>query len=1274
MPGLIPGFIVQQFRDGVLSGTLTGSIILFDVSGFTPLTERLSAMGHQGAEVLSEILNSLFSRKVLKVVRAAGGFVAGFSGDAFTVIVPETDPAKLNSLGSEIMGILTAAGRRQTTPEAAGLSFKAGISSGSIEWGIPGDSRRTWFFRGEAVNAANRAASLAGPGEILQTDSKSNSHSQSHVLSDFPDLSKIRSSRRVEEAFFPEILTGSSRAGEFRRVFSVFISLHSPGFRSSEDFSQVVTSVVRIAGRSGGYFNGVHFDEKGPYLLVLFGAPWSFENDNVRAVTFARELFMETAGITRIGMSVGMVYSGTMGFSRRKTYTVLGRQVNTAARIMRYSAEPGVYAVDDVLDNIRGNTDAVLYSRVSLKGTIGSVTVAAISSGFLKKQLHWFDKTLVGREKELQKITNAAISPGQGLNGGCIVVSGPAGIGKSHLIHEAGNKLCEWGYRRIMLQCSDITNLSFEPFRSFLREMFHQKERGQTEENRREFQQVWYEFIETLKDISVDSAALEELDRTVSMLHALLGIADKNSLFYRLEAKSRYENTILALRGLFTAFALIKPLLIVVEDFHWIESASAETLSLLSRSPSSLPVLMVLSCRPGDDGSVSSLGLSTENLTHIELQPIEIAHLDELVESILGGEADSGLTSFLKTRTALNPFYIEQFLKYLEETGDIREAGNRWTLVVKPDSIPRGINNILQARLDRLSEGLREVVMTASVLGSEFNMSVLSEMLQGRNVQALLESGTDVRLWSDVSQMIYVFRHALLRDAAYAMQLHSSLRKTHELAASAIEKLYLNKETFYPDLAYHFERSENIPRAMSYLEKAAEVSRINYNLEEHIGYQSRLLHYLGMAEFKERERELKVLLSAVKTLSILSRWEESIELTERAEVIAGELGDASGMGETLGSRAWMKTQQGHLSEASLLNNRAIKIFESIEDMEGFTKVLGRKGVICFRKADFSGAESIFLKTLDILKNMNNPGETVKYTTNLGCVYKDRGENKKAEDFFEKAIEIARKYNMMEVLPVVLGNRGTLFRNQGRYRNAIEDFEMSVAISEQIGDRKTLSGGYGGLALVKYDLGEFHEAAELYRKQLDIAIDLNFTLGEAEAHGYMGSCFEEMEKFDQAEMHYDRCIEISRKTGISYYEGIFLVLKASMFLTCRRFDEVEEFNMEGLEICRKIGLAEMVSTGELIVERLRIERAVDGDEAREGLTNIRKLLKREKSIDAKAMISHRFWKILTELPAAIQEEFSFPSVHNCALKFAKAAFESNPCYSNKELLAELGRGI
>lgn len=1268
MPGLIPRFIVQQFRTGVQSGSFTGSILLFDVSGFTPLTEKLSKMGHQGAEVLSEILNSLYGYRVLKVIRAAGGFVAGFSGDSFTVIVPETDSVKLNSLGAEIMRILTSAGRKQTIPEATGLSFKAGISSGGIEWGIPGKSGRTWFFRGGAVTAANRAASLAGPGDVLQADSECHSK----VYTDFPDLSKVRSSRRVEEAFFPEMLTGFRREGEFRRVFSVFISLHSQRFRSSEDFSQVVISVAGKAEQSGGYFNGIHFDEKGPYLLVLFGAPWSFENDSTRAVTFAQELFRETSGMTRIGISVGMVYAGTMGFIRRNTYTVLGKQVNAAARIMRYSTEPGVFAAEDVLNNIRGNADKVSYSRISLKGTIGSKMVAAISPGFLEGQLRRFDKPLVGRKKELHRISVAAIRFQQGHNGGCIVVSGPAGIGKSHLIDEAGNELCEWGCRRIVLQCSDITNLSFEPFRSFLREMFHQKERGHTGENRAEFQLVWVELLKKLESISADSAVSEELNRTVSMLHALLGIAEKNSLYYRLEAKSRYENTILALRGLFTALVWIKPLLMVVEDFHWIDSASAETLSLLSRSPSSLPVLLVLSCRPGDDGSIPSLNLSAENLTHVELKSLEITHLGELVESIIGGEADSSLTSFLQTRTALNPFYIEQFLKYLEETGGIRETGNRWTLVVKPDSIPRGINNILQARLDRLSEGLREVVMTASVLGSEFNMSVLSEMLRGKNVQFLLESGTDVQLWSEVSQMVYVFQHALLRDAAYAMQLHSRLRKMHALAASAIEKLYLDKETFYPDLAYHFERSENIPRAMSYLEKAAAVSRINYNLEEHIGYQNRLLCYLGLAEFQEKERELKVLLSTATTLSILSRWDESIELTEKAEVIAGELGDTRALGEALGSRAWMKTQQGHLSEASQLNNRAIEIFESIEDMEGFAKVLGRNGVICFRKADFSGAESIFLETLDILKNMNNPEETVKYTTNLGCVYKDRGENRKAEQFFERAIEIAREYNMMEVLPVVLGNRGTLFRNQGKFQEAIEDSKMSIVISEQIGDRKTLSSGLGGLALVKYDLGEFHEAAELYRKQLEIAIDLNFSLGEAEAHGYMGSCFEEMKKYDSAEMHYDKCLEISRRIELSYYIGIFLVLKAAMLFTCRRFDEAETLNMEGLDICRNMGLAEMVSTGELLVERLRIARAADPGEIREGLANIRKLLKREKSIDAKAMISHRFWKILNKLSAVIQEEFSFSEVHRCAKKFAKAAFENNPGYSNQEILAELER--
>ncbi|MCD4775043.1 MAG: hypothetical protein K8S15_03215, partial [Candidatus Aegiribacteria sp.] len=141
MLNLVPRLILLNFSDGNLSGTVSGSVLIFDVSGFASMAEALSREGNRGAEALSNRLNSIYTRGILSMIRGSGGFVSGFSGDSFAVILPGIEIEKAVIFGEEMLDRLALA----SASSPAGFVFKAGASDGTIDWGIIGREKKGWF-------------------------------------------------------------------------------------------------------------------------------------------------------------------------------------------------------------------------------------------------------------------------------------------------------------------------------------------------------------------------------------------------------------------------------------------------------------------------------------------------------------------------------------------------------------------------------------------------------------------------------------------------------------------------------------------------------------------------------------------------------------------------------------------------------------------------------------------------------------------------------------------------------------------------------------------------------------------------------------------------------------------------------------------------------------------------------------------------------------------------------------------------------------------------
>ena len=202
---------------------------------------------------------------------------------------------------------------------------------------------------------------------------------------------------------------------------------------------------------------------------------------------------------------------------------------------------------------------------------------------------------------------------------------------------------------------------------------------------------------------------------------------------------------------------------------------------------------------------------------------------------------DEGFLSFLVDRTQGNPFFLEQTILYLKEMNQLVLVNDKIALAEKTIAISYDIRAVLLARIDRLLPSVQETVQTAAVLGREFSLNVLRHMLANNDqIDSHVLSATRSTIWIRMLKLRYLFKHALLRDVAYQMQLQSRRQKLHSLAFDSTLALYqADLAPYYGELAYHAEQAQRYADALIYLEKVGDVMAELFQNELALDYYGR---------------------------------------------------------------------------------------------------------------------------------------------------------------------------------------------------------------------------------------------------------------------------------------------------------------------------------------------------------------------------------------------------------------------------------------------------
>ncbi len=1265
MRPLYPGFIEKQYRQRVLYGRLHAAAMFVDVSGFTSMTEKLMQQGKVGAEYIGDILNNTFS-PVIEAVYRCGGFITGFAGDAFTAIFPGDDMICPVAAASEIQRIFRSHPSHETPYGSFAVSAKIGISYGDVEWGIPGtDYHRAFFFRGPAIDGCAAAEHHACAGDIVM-DTPAIDRSKGVPLErlalgergfwrvsfqeKFPTIKEKEEplSRETGKLFYPEQLYEQTLAGEFRDIVPVFISFQAPD--DLEELSRFTAAVLETTDAFGGYFNLMDFGDKGGNMLVLFGAPVSYENNVQRAVSFVLALRERVTVPIRCGITQGQVYAGFVGSERRATYTVLGDRVNLAARFMMRAAWGEIWLSKAVADQIGEQYEISALGEQQFKGKTEKIAVFLLRGQKSRSEDLSFDQPMVGREEELKRALAVLDPLRNGRNAGVLALWGDAGVGKTRLLAEVRRRI-GGEVQVISLVADSILRKSMNPFVTFFERFFDQTDTDDPSEKRRRFDRRWESVVSGLarcSDARLVQEVTEELSRTKSFLAAMVGVEWKESLYEKLDAKGRFENTLYAVKEFIKALSLAQPLLVAIDDIQWLDNDSHEILKVLFRQTERFPFALVVLGRYSDDGTKPVLSLDPGvPLSEIALDRLQSVEVALLTEQLLGGRVGDELRDIIMRRSDGNPFFVEQICYYLKTNNLLEERDGRYDALGGNVDIPQGVNALLISRIDRLSQRLKEGVFSASVLGREIDVSIFTELMRGHDVPSLLSEGREERIWMPLSELLYAFRNLLLREAAYDMQLRSRLKVMHRTVAEAMERTYGNDDKYASEIAFHYERAEERERTRFYFSKAAEYAREHYQNEDAIRCYRSLLSYVD-----ERSQQAEIHYKLGGVYRLIGKWKEAEESYRTALDLAGD--DTSRRADNERELGYLLLEKGRYDESRELLDHALTAYRSLGDRKGELTVLGYFGLIHYYRGDLDNAIDFFNRRLSLAKELDDRANIMVSYRYLGGVAYYRADYRQAQEYYTQVLSIAEELKSELDIAVAKLNLGLSCSYLNDFDNALRYYRESLDVYQKFGSKFYIAYTHNNMGELLLWMGNYEEAMRSFKQQRDIAAELGSSRHIAMANNMLGNVCKRLKQYEEAEKYYDRAIKVASDLSLKNLLCEFYFEKAEMLFETGRAVEAESLVTEAVTLSEAVGRKDFNFKARLLRERITAQR-----DAAAAVVALHQMLAECTGQDQKAAVTYH----LFELTGNAEH-------HAAALELYNDLFKKAPRAEYRERIAAL----
>ena len=839
----------------------------------------------------------------------------------------------------------------------------------------------------------------------------------------------------------------------------------------------------------------------GDGVMALFGAPVAHEDHAQRACYAALSIqkvigeyeqkIKKDHGLDfkmRVGLNSGPVIVGAIGDDLRMDYTAIGDTTNLASRIEDMAGSGTVMVSTNTYKMARDYFVFETIGKVPVKGKeqpqeayelikaseVETRIEAAAARGLTK---------FVGRGPQMQ-VLKTAFEKAKSGSGQVVGIVGEAGVGKSRILLEVRNMLSDdentylegrclhYGGAMVYLPILDILRLYFE-----------------IKEGEREFV-----IKKNMKEKVLQLH--EKLQNALPPFQDLLSLKIEDEAYLKLEPQEKRERAFEALRDLFVRASRHKPLVLAVEDLHWIDKTSEEFLDYLIGWLANARILLILLYRP----EYTHLWGSKSYYTKIGVDQLSTPTSVELVQSILeGADVVPELRELIVNRTGGNPLFMEEFTHSLLENGTIQMKDHQYVLSRKASEIdvPDTIQGIIAARIDRLEDNLKRTMQVASVIGRDFAFRILQtitgmkEELKSNliNLQGL-EFIYEKRLFPELE---YIFKHILTQEVAYNSLLTKRRNEIHENIGAAIETIYSDRlEEFYEMLAYHYSKSENLQKAAHYL-KLSGIKAVGMHspVEALHYYQEALKALKQLPESVENKKaQIEVCLLSYTPTITLGYPEDSLQMIQEAEKLSKEIDDERSLAHSYSMIAIFYWVRGETFKAT---NYAEKGFEIAERTQDISVIAPLALDLCLVYL-FSG---LYFKVINIIPDVLNLLEKTEKCSDFclraiaiypalctvyGYALGGLGNFEKGEVFCEKGLHTAAQIGELRTLALSEFYVGCFYFAKGDGKLIVEHFKNCIKYCEEAKWYFIIGYAFGGLGYGHYLLGDLENAQKKYRKR------------------------------------------------------------------------------------------------------------------------------------------------------------------------------------------------
>ncbi len=1091
---------------------MPASMLFADISGFTKLAERLARKGPAGAEELSQILNRYFEQ-LLELVASHGGEVVDFAGDGLLALWPvaegdqdlATASRRAAQCGLAVQGRLHA----YETGEDAELSLRIGVGAGELFAASVGGERDRWMFflAGTPLAETGDAQRQARPGEVVVTSSvwahlpagtfRGRALAERGVrLLEVLDPVALRSrspSVPGEDAlpalrgYIPSTILSRLEAGqigwlaELRRLTVVFIRVigvdyAAPTEEVSDQVSSIMQSLQTSVYRFDGSISQFRADDKGIVLLASFGLPpRTHEDDASRAVLAALEAHggMRALGFkSAVGVATGQVFCGDIGGPARRDFTMIGDVVNLAARLQEVQAD-GVLTDAATSDAGRGLATFQRLPPFELKGKAEPVVVYRPLPEPAEAAR---PSPIVGREEEVA-LLHAQLEALEAGNGGLVLVEGEAGIGKSRLVAELLHGATGRDVSILSGSGEAIERSTpYHPWRSILTKVLDLGEIGDPEAER----------AQVLAQLEPDPEVLE----LAPLLNAVLPL-DLPPTETTAKMTDLADHTHDLVARILQRAADERGLLIVLEDAHWLDSASWALTRLVAMQVR--PLLLVLVRRPMQEVRESRQLRELPETVRIQLGGLSEVQTKALLENRLGiPTASEGLASLVHSRSEGNPFFAEELTYAMRDQGLILVTDGECSIAPGISDIaqltPDTVQSVITSRLGRLTPPQQMTVKVASVIGRVFPLETLRDVYPIEADRTELPSLLDELHRLDIAITeapepgeTFAFRHAITQEVAYGQLPASQRRKLHR----SVAEWYESRDgeglaAYYPVLAHHWTQAEVPSKAKDYLVKAGEQALRSFANEEAVKLLSEALTLDDRAEDggdRLRRAGWEVLLGRAYVnwshyAAGLSHLRRGLRLVDRA-VPGSSLGQLTGVLAQV-MRQFVHRLRGAPAEEREPEARARLLAAS----EAYERVVE---VAYFAAEELLAMYAAF-RGLNLAEAAGGDSpELARAYANVGALMgfiplrRFRGV---ADAYVRRAQEVLDRVESLPAQMWVSLAVGSHYVGQGEWSKAQTRLERVVEVSEQLGDTRHRGDGASQLMALHAIRGNLEEGSRL----------------------------------------------------------------------------------------------------------------------------------------------------------------------------------------------------